>query len=94
MVSRTRGFRDKRACGQTDAQTDRLIAMGLHVGYSAPLLAAAHHSGVGKVRSSRVPGRNNFPVMAKIRTSGYHILECFAATLPTYGVYGHLVHVG
>jgi len=28
----------------------------------------------------------------KIRTSGYQTLECFIATLPTYGVYGRLVH--
>jgi len=29
----------------------------------------------------------------KIRTSGYQTLECFIATLPTYGVYVRLVHI-
>jgi len=38
--------------------------------------------------------KNNFPVTVKIRTSGYQTLECFIATLPTWGVYGRLVHVG
>ena len=45
----------------------------------------------------RVPGKtikNKFSVTVKIRTSGYQSLECFVATLPTWGVYGRLVHVG
>ena len=29
----------------------------------------------------------------KITTSGYQTLECFIATLPTYGVHGRLVRV-
>jgi len=37
--------------------------------------------------------KNNFPVTVQIRTSGYQTLECFIATLPTWGVYGRLVHV-
>jgi len=37
---------------------------------------------------------NNLPVTLKMRTSGCQTLECFAATLPTLGVYGRLVHVG
>jgi len=34
-----------------------------------------------------------FSVTVKISTSGYQTLECFIATLPTWGVYGRLVHV-
>jgi len=48
--------------------------------------------------SPRVQGKklkkNIFPVTVKIRTSGYRTLECFIATLLTWGVYGRLVHVG
>ena len=34
-----------------------------------------------------------FSVTVKISTSRYQTLECFIATLPTWGVYGRLVHV-
>jgi len=44
--------------------------------------------------SSRKKTLNSFPATMKIRTSGYQTLECFVATLPTYGVYGRLVYVG
>jgi len=53
--------------------------------------------GWAKSRSPRVPGKNLknlFPVTVKIRTSGYQTLECFIATLPNWGEYGRLVHVG
>ena len=36
--------------------------------------------------------KKQFPVTAKITTSGYQTLECFIAALPTYRVYGRLVH--
>ena len=54
---------------------------------------------MGKVQRPRVQAakefkKNNFPVTVKIRTSRYQTLDCFIATLPTYGVYGSLVHVG
>ena len=37
---------------------------------------------------------DNIPVSVTNRRSGYQTLECFAATLPTQGVYGRLVPVG
>ena len=55
-----------RACGQTDAQTDTLIAMGLHVGCSAPLLAAAYQSGVGKVRGPEFQAETIFQLWRKL----------------------------
>jgi len=46
----------------------------------------------GAPESQAKKTKNNFPVTVKITTSGYQTLECFIATLPTYGVYGRLVH--
>jgi len=50
----------------------------------------------GLPSSGQKYSKHNFPVTVKlkVRTSGYQTLECFIATLPTWGVCGRLVHVG